>query len=81
MGNSSYFRFDDDNKTKYNILSIITKEMGKLKTGLPEGHQLSQWWFRTHMFPSVYELKSILGRKQIKNVNKRVYVKVRSHKN
>ena len=32
MGNSSYFRFDGDNKTKYYILSIITKEMGKLKT-------------------------------------------------
>ena len=34
MGNSSYFRFDDDNKTNYiyYILSIITKEMGELKT-------------------------------------------------
>ena len=33
MGNSSYFRFDDDNKTKYiYILSIITTEMGELKT-------------------------------------------------
>ena len=31
MGNNSYFRFDDDNKTKYR-LSIITREMGKLKT-------------------------------------------------
>ena len=33
MGNSSYFRFDDDDMTKYiYILSIITTEMGKLKT-------------------------------------------------
>ena len=32
MGNSSYFLFDDDNKTKYiYILSIISREMGKLK--------------------------------------------------
>ena len=36
MGNSSYFRFEDDNKTKYiYIISIITKEMGKLKTHSP----------------------------------------------
>ena len=36
MGNSSYFRFDDDNKTKYiYILSIITGEMDKLKTYNP----------------------------------------------
>ena len=35
MGNSSYFWFDDDNKTKYYILSIITKGMGKLKTHRP----------------------------------------------
>ena len=34
MDNSSYFRFDDDDKTKY-ILSIITKEIGKLKTHSP----------------------------------------------
>ena len=32
MGNSSYFRFDDDNKTNKYILPIITKKMGKLKT-------------------------------------------------
>ena len=36
MGDSSYFRFDDDNKTKYiYIISIITREMGKLKTYSP----------------------------------------------
>ena len=42
MGNSSCFRFDDDDdddddyKTKYiYILSIITTEMGKLKTYSP----------------------------------------------
>ena len=33
MGNNPYFRFDDYNKTKYiYILSIITREMSKLKT-------------------------------------------------
>ena len=36
MGYSSYFRFDDDNKTEYiYILSIITREMRKLKTYSP----------------------------------------------
>ena len=30
MDNSSYFRFDDDNKTKQYILSTITRELGKL---------------------------------------------------
>ena len=31
MDNSSYFRFDDDNKTKQYILSTITRELDKLK--------------------------------------------------
>ena len=35
MDNSSYFRFDDDNKTKQYILSTITTELGKLKTYSP----------------------------------------------
>ena len=38
MGNSSYFRFDDDNMTKciyIYILSIITRGVGKLKTHSP----------------------------------------------
>ena len=32
MDDSSYFRFDDDNKTKQYIFSIIMRELGKLKT-------------------------------------------------
>ena len=44
MGYSSYFRFDDDNKTKYMyILSIITKEMGKLKTHSPTYCIMDDW--------------------------------------
>ena len=35
MDNSSYFRFDDDYKTKQYILSTITRELGKLKTYNP----------------------------------------------
>ena len=36
MGNSSYIRFYDDNETNYIYsISIITKEMGKLKTHSP----------------------------------------------
>ena len=31
MDNSSYFRFDDDNKTKYMYYLNHHKEMGKLK--------------------------------------------------
>ena len=31
MDNSSYFQFDDDNKTNQYILSTITRELGKLK--------------------------------------------------
>ena len=44
MGDSSYFRFDDDNKTKYiYILSIITREMGKLKTHSPTYYIMDNW--------------------------------------
>ena len=43
MGNSSYFRFDDDNKTSIHILSIITKEMGKLKTYSPTYCIMDNW--------------------------------------
>ena len=35
MDNNSYFRFDDDNKTKQYIISTITRELGKLKTYSP----------------------------------------------
>ena len=35
MDNSSYFQFDDDNKTKQYIISTITRELGKLKTYSP----------------------------------------------
>ena len=35
MDNTSYFWFDDDNKTKQYILSIVTRELGKLKTYSP----------------------------------------------
>ena len=35
MGNSSYFRFDDDNKTKYIYFLNHEKEMGKLKNTAP----------------------------------------------
>ena len=35
MDNSSYFRFDDDNKTKQYIISTITRKLGKLKTYSP----------------------------------------------
>ena len=35
MDNSSYFQFNDDNKTKQYILSTITRELGKLKTYSP----------------------------------------------
>ena len=37
MGNSSYFRFDDENKT------IMTKEMGKLKTHSPTYCIMDNW--------------------------------------
>ena len=44
MGNSSYFRFDDNNKTKFiYILSIITREMGKLKTYSPTYCIMDNW--------------------------------------
>ena len=35
MDNSSYFRFDDNNKTEQYIFSTITRELGKLKTYNP----------------------------------------------
>ena len=35
MENSSYFRFDDGNKTKQYILSTVKRELGKLKTYNP----------------------------------------------
>ena len=35
MGNSSYFRFDDDNKTKYIYSLNHHKGVGKLKTHSP----------------------------------------------
>ena len=40
MGNSSYFRFDDDNKTKYIYSLNHQKEMSKLKTHSPR----IVWW-------------------------------------
>ena len=43
MGNSSYFRFDDDSKQNIYILSIITKEMGKLKTHSPTYCVMDNW--------------------------------------
>ena len=41
----SYFRFDDDDddKTKYIILSIITREMGKLKAYSPTYCIMDNW--------------------------------------
>ena len=32
MVNDSYFRFDDDNKIKYKILTIIMRELAKLRS-------------------------------------------------
>ena len=43
MGNSSYFRFDDDNKTKYVYSLNHHKEMGKLKTHSPTYCIMDKW--------------------------------------
>ena len=58
MGNSSYFRFDDDNKTKYiYILPIATREMGKLKTHSPTYFVMDNWEnvpYLTHTLDKLY---------------------------
>ena len=43
MGNSSYFRFDDDNKTKYIYSLNHRKGMGKLKTHSPIYCIMDNW--------------------------------------
>ena len=62
---SSYFRFDDDYKTKYiNILSIIKKEMGKLKTHSPTYRIMDNWENMlnlTHTLDKLYRTGIFIG--------------------
>ena len=55
MDNGSYFRFDDDNKTKQYILSTITRGLDKLKTYSPiMASMVSQITSLTIVYLAVY---------------------------
>ena len=57
MGNSSYFWFDYDNKTKFIYYLNHHKEMGKLKTHSPTYYIMDNWEnipYRTHTLDKIY---------------------------
>ena len=62
MGNSSYFQFDDDNKTKFIYSLNHHKEMGKLKMHSPMHCIMDNWknmLYLTHTLDKKY-LRGIL---------------------
>ena len=54
MDDSSYFRFDDDNKTKQYVLSTITRELGKLETYSPIYWIMDNMLNLTHTLDKIY---------------------------
>ena len=75
MDENSYLRFDDDNKTKYiiyiYILSIITRETGKLKTHSPIYCIMDNW---ENMLNLTYTLDKIYLTYLDKGVDKIVLI-------